>query len=87
MFNCINVSANNIKTIKGIAMNNILPPILLSTLASLLLISCGGGGGGSSSSAQKPSSVTFARVIAPGAACPTGGIEVDSGINIYNFLK
>ena len=58
--------------------------ILTVSVLGLILSACGGGGsgsGGSNQSANEFSTVASARVVPPGNACPTGGIQVDSGID------
>ncbi|MBA1145775.1 PD40 domain-containing protein [Ectothiorhodospiraceae bacterium WFHF3C12] len=66
-----------------------LGPYAAFVAAAFLLAGCGGGGGGSSSddgggggSDPNPSTVVNAQtVIPPGNTCPTGGVQIESGID------
>ena len=65
------------------AKQHLGPYLLIGAL--LALAGCGGGGGRDGEAqtldASQLASVASARVIAPGAVCPAGGIQVDTGID------
>ncbi len=58
------------------AINNMAIVII-----SLTLINCSGGGNNTAAVTAQPSTAVATRAISPGAECPAGGIQVDSGID------
>jgi len=65
-------------------LHNTFLKVASLTVTLFLLVGCSSGGGSSTSGKSgngNSSTVVLASVVAPGAQCPNGGIQVDSGID------
>ena len=62
---------------------SIVVPSVTGLIIIFVVSACGGGGSSPDpvSDTGNPSTVASARLVAPGAECPDGGIQVDSGID------
>jgi hypothetical protein len=56
--------------------------IALITVFTLLLASCGGGAGGGKKNTGLDSIAALSKLIPPGEVCPSGGAEVETGVDV-----